>query len=215
MKGVTGVILAGGLNTRFGGREKALVEVNGRRILDRLLSAFEGFFDDVLLVTNHPLRYWEWDLRMASDLVSERSSLTGIHTALFYAATDHVFITACDLPFLKPAVIQSLLELIDHRSDVVLPETDGGIQPLCAVYSVRCLRHVEALLAGKQFQIRRFFPKVRMVLLTEDRLRKIDPLLHSFINVNTPEALAEAERMELELMADRDASTPTETHHGT
>lgn len=192
---MTGVILAGGLNTRFGGREKALCEVGGRRILDRLLDAFNGLFDSTLLVSNTPLRYFDWDLSIVSDVFPERSSLNGIHSALFYAPTPHVFVTACDLPFLKGDVIRMMLDAVSDRTDVVLPETPDGIQPLCAVYAKRCLRHVEALLKTREYRIRRFFPKVRVNRLPEDRLREADPHLVSFINVNSPEELARAERM--------------------
>ena len=78
----SGVILAGGLNTRFSGKEKALVRVGGKRIIDRILAVFNGLFEEIILVTNNPLRYIEWDVNIVTDLFPIRSSLTGIHAGL-------------------------------------------------------------------------------------------------------------------------------------
>lgn len=170
--------------------------MNGRRILDRLLDAFGDLFEDVILVSNRPMLFFPWNVRIVSDVFSDRSSLTGIHSALFYAASSHVFVTACDLPFLKKEVIQTLLHSVTERTDVLVPETPDGIQPLCAVYSKRCLMHVEALLKARQFKIRMFYPKVRVTRFPEKELRAADPRLVSFVNINSPEELAAAERIE-------------------
>lgn len=193
---MTGAILAGGLATRFGGVDKALLEVNGKRILDRLLDQFQGLFDEILLVTNDPMRYLEWDLWMATDLHRRRSSLTGIHSALFHAACDRVFVSACDLPYLQRETIRTVMAAAEAGVDVALPETAEGIQPLCAVYAKRCRRPVEALLERGEFRIRSLFPQVRVVRVPEAKLREADPDLLSFVNVNSPAELAEAERLE-------------------
>ena len=79
----TGVILSGGLNTRFDGKNKAFVSIGGRRIIDRLLEVFSDLFDDIILVTNHPDQFLRWDLTIVTDIFDLRSSLTGIHTGLF------------------------------------------------------------------------------------------------------------------------------------
>ncbi len=192
--GITGAILAGGLNTRFGGRDKLLLTVKGKCILDRLLEAFDGQVDDILLITNRPMAYFSWDLRIASDVIGKRSSLTGIHTALFYTMTSHVLVTACDLPFLKPAIIRTLVDRMTASTDVLVPETPDGIQPLCAVYSKRCLAPIEDQMKTDDFRIRRFFPKVRVSRLSSEDIQGLDPQLSSFLNINTPEDLADAER---------------------
>lgn len=170
--------------------------MNGRRILDRLLDAFDDLFEDIILVSNQPLLYFPWNVRIVADVFSERSSLTGIHSALFYASTSHVFVAACDLPFLKREVIEMLLDRVTEQTDVLVPETSEGIQPLSAVYSKRCLKHVEALLRARQFKIRMFYPKVRVTRFPESELRAVDPRLISFININSPEELDAVEKME-------------------
>ena len=102
----TGIILSGGLNTRFDGVNKALAPVGGRRIIDWLLEVFSGIFDETILVTNHPEQFLQYDLTIVTDVFEQRSSLTGIHTGLFYARNPHAFFSACDTPFLKKELIE-------------------------------------------------------------------------------------------------------------
>ncbi|MGD9016302.1 MAG: molybdenum cofactor guanylyltransferase [Desulfobacterales bacterium] len=204
--GISGAILAGGLNTRFGGRDKLLLTVKGKCILDRLLDAFDGQVEDILLITNRPMTFFSWNLRIASDVYAKRSSLTGIHTALFYAMTSHVLVTACDLPFLKPAVVRALVDRVAASTDVLVPETPSGIQPLCAVYSKRCLAPIEDQIKTNDFRIRLFYPKVRLSRLSSEEIQGIDPQLSSFLNINSPEDLIDAERR---MTADADIPSQT------
>jgi molybdopterin-guanine dinucleotide biosynthesis protein A len=64
----TGVILSGGLATRFEGKEKALMRIDGQRILDRIYGVFKDLFDEIILVTNNPFQFLDWDLDIVTDL---------------------------------------------------------------------------------------------------------------------------------------------------
>ncbi|MGD9330844.1 MAG: molybdenum cofactor guanylyltransferase [Desulfobacterales bacterium] len=185
----SGIILAGGLGSRFSGRDKALLEWNGRPLLDHIRQAFGGFFQEIILVTNTPGRFAAWDMTLVTDLFAERSSLTGIHAGLFYASHPYGFVTACDTPFLQPALISTLLDATAQAPDVVVPKTDQGLEPLCAVYSQRCLTPITHRLEQGDFRIRSFFRKVRVHTVGPDRLRQADPDLRSFYNINTIEDL--------------------------
>ena len=191
----SGVILSGGLNTRMGGKNKALLSVGGQTIMDRLYNTLRGFFDEVLLVTNDPLQYLSWDFTIVTDLFPIRSSLTGIHAGLFYASAPYAFITACDTPFLKTELIRVLLEELEPKQDVIMPVTGKGNEPLCAIYSKRCIKPIERQLKSKDPKIVNFLPKVRVKKIPEARLRSADPHLVSFFNINTPKDLAGSEKM--------------------
>ena len=191
----TGVILAGGLSTRYGGCNKALLRVGGVRILDRLFEAFEGLFDEIILVTNRPEEFLAWDALIVTDLFPVRSSLTGIHTGLFYAGRPHAFVAACDTPFLQRGVIEAVLERIEPAVDLVIPHTAAGLEPLCAAYSKRCLRAVEDHLRRGLFKIQWALAGKRIREIPEEVLRRSDPDLRSFFNVNTPEDLTRAEAL--------------------
>jgi len=190
----TGVILAGGKNSRFSGKNKALVSIGGKRILDRIYEVFTVLFDKIILVTNDPLQYMEWDFDIVTDIFPIRSSLTGLHTGLFYITTPYAFFVACDIPFIKKELIEILLEHVEPGIDIVIPETSKGVEPLCSVYSKRCFKPIEEQLEKKSLKIQRVFQKVRVKKISEDILRTIDPDLVSFSNINTPDDLAMAKQ---------------------
>ena len=191
----SGVILSGGLNTRMGGQNKAFLLVGNQQILDRLYGTLASVFEEMLLVSNAPLEYLSWDLTIVTDLFQVRSSLTGIHAGLFHAPTSHIFVTACDMPFLKEGVIRILLDALEPRWDVIIPVTEKGYQPLCAIYSKRCIKPIEHQLDNQNPKIVNFFSEVRVKEVGEEQIKKVDPGLVSFFNINRPEEFAASERM--------------------
>ena len=191
----TGVILSGGLSTRFNGNNKAVINVHGKRVLDSLYDVFSDLFDEILLVTNEPLQFLEWDLTIVTDIYSTRSSLTGIHAGLFYMKNPFAFFSACDTPFLKKELVESLIENIEKNIDIIIPETDAGLEPLCAIYSKQCLKPAEQHLKEKKFKIQRAFRGKRIKRIPENILRAADPDLVSFFNINTPADLEVAQEM--------------------
>ncbi len=191
----SGVILSGGLAARYEGTEKALLQVGGVRILDRIYEIYRELFDEIILVTNSPERFLEWDLLIVSDLFAIRSSLTGIHAGLFYTTNPYAFISACDTPFLKKEMVETVIGRIEDKIDIVMPETSAGFEPLCAAYSKRCLEAAQNNLQQNKLKITRTFRKSRIKTISEKVLRQIDPELQSFFNINTPEDLQRAEEM--------------------
>jgi molybdopterin-guanine dinucleotide biosynthesis protein A len=194
----SGVILSGGLAARYDGTEKALLQVGGVRILDRIYEIYRELFDEIILVTNSPEKFLEWDLLIVADLFPIRSSLTGIHAGLFYATNPYAFISACDTPFLKKEMVETVIGRIEAQIDIVMPETSAGFEPLCAAYSKRCLEAAQNNLAQEKLKITRTFRKSRIKTISEKVLRQIDPELRSFFNINTPGDLQQAEEMILQ-----------------
>ncbi|HSO67837.1 MAG TPA: molybdenum cofactor guanylyltransferase [Desulfatirhabdiaceae bacterium] len=191
----TGVILAGGMGRRLNGRDKALIQIGGRPILDYIYRTFSSLFDDIILVTNQPQSYLDWDLYIATDLFPVRSSLTGIHAGLFYSSTPYAFVSACDTPFIQVELIKKILERMDSRFDTIMPETQKGLEPLCAVYARSCLPRIEQALSLGQYKIQRIFKSQRIGRISEDIIRSIDANLTCFYNINTPEDMEHAERL--------------------
>ena len=190
-----GIILAGGLNRRMDGQNKALLSLGGQSIIGRQIELFQKLFEQVILVTNSPLELFSWETMIVSDLLPVRSSLAGIHAGLFYTRASHAFITACDLPFLKPELIQILLQELESKEDVIVPFTREGYQPLCAVYSKICLQPIEENLTKGDLKITKFYSRVKVKKIEEQVLRRVDPELISFFNINTQEDLATSLKM--------------------
>ena len=191
----SGIILSGGMATRYDGIEKGLLEVAGIRILDRIYRIYTELFEEIILVTNNPEKFLEWDLLIVPDLFPIRSSLTGIHAGLFFMSNPFAFISACDTPFLKREVVEIVIENIEAPIDMVMPETAAGFEPLCAAYSKRCLAPAQQHLEQDRLKIIKAFRKCRMKTVSEKVLREKDPDLRSFFNINNPADLQRAEEM--------------------
>jgi molybdopterin-guanine dinucleotide biosynthesis protein A len=194
----SGVILAGGMSKRFNGRDKAMIEIHGKRNLDQIHAVYSEFFSEIILVTNTPQAYLDWNMLTVTDLFPVRSSLTGIHAGLFYASRPFVFVSACDAPFLKPELVRLLVSQARPGADAVMPETAKGLEPLCAVYSRSCLNTIETHIRQDKLKIQWVFHKSRINRISEARLRKVDPDLISFVNINTPEDLMRVASLEKE-----------------
>ncbi len=191
----TGVILAGGQNKRFGGQNKAFIRVGGRRIVDRQLDTFRRLFGQVVLVTNDPAAYMDVDALIVSDHYPDRSSLNGLHAGLFAASQEYAFFSACDAPFARPNLIRCVLDRIDPKADIVMPSTQAGFEPMFAVYRKTCLPAMTHQLEQGLLKIQGLFRKVRVKTVDEAELRRTDPELISFFNINTPEDLKRAEKI--------------------
>lgn len=173
------------------GKNKAFLEIDGRRIIDRTRDIFADIFDEVLVVTNTPLDYLDLNLRLVADLVPGKGSLGGIYTGLFHASHPRAFVAACDMPFLTPALI-GFLNGMAPRFDIVIPRTEDGLQPLHAVYGKDCLPFMAELLSRDNLKIIDFFNRVRVREVPSEEILPFDPELKSFLNINTPEDLRRA-----------------------
>lgn len=192
----TGVILAGGRNSRLPGIRKSFHEVGGARIIDVILALHRSLFQEVILVTNDPADFSDLDALIATDIDPSRCSLAGIHAGLFYARTPWIFVTASDTPFLSRELVLAVLERLEPGVDAVVPETgDGLFDHLCAAYSRECLPRIEANLARDRYFVRDSYRRNRCRILPLSRVRHIDPDGRSFFNINTPEDLEKAREM--------------------
>jgi len=187
---MTGVVLAGGRSTRMG-TNKALLEFDGVPISERVLAALRPLFRELAIVANDPEPYAYLHLPIWPDRLPGKGPLGGLYTAVSNSAFSQSFCMACDMPFANRAIIQYLTQLA-HAVDVVVPRTPDGYQPLHAVYSKTCLGPMESLLTANRLKIDHLFPAVRVRVVEEAELRRLDPLQCAFINVNTRQDLDSA-----------------------
>jgi molybdopterin-guanine dinucleotide biosynthesis protein A len=188
---VTGVIQAGGKSMRMGGRPKALLELGGRRIIERVLDAVAPVVDDVLIVTNTPELYDFLRLPMVGDAYPDHGSLGGIFTGLAAATGEVAFTVACDMPFIHREVARMVVDRA-AEGDVVIPRVGEQLETMHATYAKACLPHIEARLLERRLKIVGFFESVHVVEVGEAEVARYRAPDVAFMNVNTPEELARA-----------------------
>ncbi len=190
-----GAVLAGGAAHRYGGRPKGLVELGGRRILDRVVDAVGAVTGSPpLLVANAPEGPgWRPDLHTVPDVRRDCGSLGGIYTAVEWG-TGPVLCVAWDMPFVTAELLRALVEG-SAGCDAFLPESDGrrGVEPLCAVYGPACGPAIERQLARDDLRAIGFHADVNVGTLPLERVRVFGDPDVLFFNVNTPADLERAE----------------------
>lgn len=184
----SGIILAGGKNTRMG-QNKSFLSINGERLIDKTLNLYRQIFTDIIIVTNDPLSYIEFtDAAIATDIYRGKGPLGGIYTGLFYAKNDYAFVCPCDMPFLKKDFVDYLLAQ-NGKCDVIVPETAEGYQPLHAVYSRNCLPSIRRLILMDKLKITGFYRDMQVLPISEEQIRPFNEDGSLFQNLNTPEEL--------------------------
>lgn len=180
---MTGIILCGGQNTRMG-KNKAFIEIDGERIIDRTIRILGEVFNEIILVTNSPTEYLDLDIRIVTDIVKGKAALGGLYTGLFHSSSDHAFVCPCDMPSLNSAFIQYMLGKVTGK-DIVVPAPPDGLQPLHAIYSRKCLRSIKNLIDENRLKITGFYRKARVFEVPADVIATFDPEARMFTNINS------------------------------
>ena len=151
---LSAIILAGGRSSRMG-RDKALIEIDGTPLLQRVCEAAIACTDSIYVVTSWCDRYSF--LPASVQFIKEespRSPIVAFAEALPQISTEWVLLLACDLPRLKGEVLQqstARLEQVSETAIALVPKSQKGWEPLCGFYRRTCLTSLENYLGqGKR-----------------------------------------------------------------
>jgi molybdenum cofactor guanylyltransferase len=182
---MTGIVLAGGRNSRMG-TNKAFLEIGGVRFIDGIIHLFQGIFEEIIIVSNSPLLHLEHSVTVVTDIYKDSGALGGLYSGLFFASGSHAFVCSCDMPLLNVRFIEHMLKVTDNY-DIVVPHSGDGFQPLHAVYGKKCLPVAKSLLEKRNLKIINLYRGLRVLTVGEDVIDSFDPTRKMFFNVNTHE----------------------------
>lgn len=190
-------ILAGGRGRRMGA-DKVALPVAGTPLIERVWSRVAPISERVIVVGGER-RLDQFGVETVEDRYPGADSLGGIATALAWGENvlgpeGWIFCTACDMPLLEPALIEHLGDLVEGV-DVVVPRTQAGFEPLCAFYRAAGLPAFEESIRAGNLRLRDVYRRLRCREVGEADLRRFDPELRSFLNVNRPADLGVAARL--------------------
>ncbi len=180
------VILAGGESRRMG-LPKHLLPTSGGTVIEHLIGKLSSLFLETLVV-GRKLNVEGEECRIVEDARPEQCPLVGIYSGLCAAKTDSCFVLACDLPFVKPELVRYLLSRADGV-DIVVPIINGFYEPLCAVYRRTAIPVIEETLDLGERKITEICDRLCLTEVSEPDIRRFDPELSSFVNLNTPKQL--------------------------
>jgi molybdopterin-guanine dinucleotide biosynthesis protein A len=201
MSALSGVILSGGRSRRMG-QDKAFLEVNGVRLIDRVAATLGEVCDELIVVANDSARYASSRWRVIPDAFPETGSLGGLYSGLVAARYAHVLAVACDMPFLNPDLLRYLARVV-RGWDAAIPRSTRGdasrithhasrakdldLQPLHAAYHRRVAAAIRDCIAANDLRMISFLPHIRVRYVEPSEISAFDPQSLSFFNANTPE----------------------------
>jgi molybdopterin-guanine dinucleotide biosynthesis protein A len=190
---VSGVILAGGKSSRFG-TNKAFIEIGGKKIISRQIELFGELFREIIIVCKNSSEYSGLPCKVIEDIVDYTSPLSGIYTGLKSCRFESIFVVACDMPFLKKELIEYQLRFADDF-DVVVPQHEGDYEALHALYSKSCTPLIEEMFKNSNFRVYDFYNSVKLKIIDYKEIKKFDPDMLSFANINTMDDLEKVKRI--------------------
>lgn len=180
---MTLIILAGGKSSRMKGRDKAFLPLNQETMVGSIIRRLSPLFNEIWVVAKKPELYQDYPVRVVTDEFSNRGPIGGIHAGLKASSDEYNQILACDLPLVKFEVIEFLLKRA--KKDLTIPQIDGYLEPLIAVYSKRLIPIIEKLIHQENYKLTNMLPYIDVDYVTEKEIKKFDPQLESFLNVNS------------------------------
>jgi len=177
----SGAILAGGHARRFGGRNKSQVRVGSRTILERQIDALAGVVDRIYLgpIAAPP------HVSVIPDRTPGRGPLSGLDAALSVCG-GHVLAVACDMPNVTSALLEYLIrQLADTDADAVVPRTERGYHPLCAVYAQSCRTAVQRHLEAGSLRLQDLLADLTIRVVGESDLLRFGEADRLLANVNS------------------------------
>lgn len=174
---ISGIILAGGKSSRMG-REKGLVEFEGKPMVHYPLELLSTITTDIVLVANDK-GYAGITSKVVKDEFHEKGPLAGLITGLRNSEFDHSIVLPCDMPNIAPALIAWMLKQQPIESALVL-KVGGRIHPLIGVYRKSQLPILEEMLSQNELRMmdvvsrikaRILSPEIEMEGFSEDWLR--------------------------------------------
>ncbi len=186
MTKTTGIILAGGKSSRMG-TNKALLTIEGKTVIERIIRQMEQVVDECIIVTNHFQDYEFLQLPMVEDKVKDKGPLAGIEAGLTASKTEKNLIVACDMPFISIELGKYLLTLLESHQAAV-PEIDARLHPLFAAYRKTIVPAVTQSLSENNLRIRQLLHTIHVKIVTNEELESLGILSHDqyFFNMNHP-----------------------------
>jgi molybdopterin-guanine dinucleotide biosynthesis protein A len=190
----TGAILAGGHARRLGGLNKAglILQPGGASVLDRQLTRLRRVVDRTIIIANDAERFSGTGVSVIPDVVPGHGALGGLYTAV-HAGTEWTLVVACDMPFVSEPLLAHLVS-VGKSSDIAIPRTARGYEPLCATYSRRSAVELRRLIEEKRFRLSDVarIPGLTIREVGSDELERFGPEDVLFFNLNTPDDHARA-----------------------
>jgi molybdopterin-guanine dinucleotide biosynthesis protein A len=126
------------------------------------------------------------EVQVVRDEEKGRGPLQGLAAGLaaLKGHAEAAYLSSCDVPFLKPAFVRRLIDLLGEAS-ICVPRVGDYHHPLAAVYRVAVAEAVSRLLAENRLRPFFLFEAVPTRIVEAGELADVDPTFQTLRNLNT------------------------------
>lgn len=197
----TGIILSGGKSSRLG-QDKGLAELDGKPLIYWVIKRLQPVVEEVIVVVGSEddipdyLAVVPTQVKIVADYYKEKSPLIGLITGLREAKGEYAAVCACDMPFIRPEIIEKMFLISYGFNGTLLVKIGGWIEPMPSIYHVsNCLSYAEVLRALGEMRIRKVLETMpKTVQMEIEKMRILDPNLLSFMDLDTVASIDEAKK---------------------
>lgn len=191
-----GIILAGGQGRRMGGLMKALLPIGGRFMIERArdnMLPLCGSVTAVVASEDQAKLLSGLKLPCLIDTMPGQGPLAALHTAFEYNCYSMLWVSACDMPFVSDTAAAYLRQQMEESGSLAaVPEVNGQVHPLHAIYRAECLEQAERCLQEGDYSMKGFLRRINYVRVPEKEFHAAGIALSFVDNINTQEQYEEA-----------------------
>ena len=194
--GIIGAVLAGGRGRRIG-RDKAMVELDGRPLISYPVGALRSAGLDVVVALRggQEVPAGLEDVSVVRDEFEDAGPLGGLHALLKWMPGEWVLVVSCDQPFVRVNLLHGIISHSECAADAVVARSPERLQPMPGLYRKSCLPVVDGALRRGEHGMRDVLNGLPRYELAGEDLDCLDLEHSSFVNVNTPKDLLRARRL--------------------
>ncbi|CAM3112141.1 molybdenum cofactor guanylyltransferase [Paenibacillus lupini] len=197
MNGLDGIILAGGQSRRMGGSMKALLPVGEQLMIERVREKMQLLCSNITAVAaseEQAKRLSDLKLVTVIDTSPGQGPLAALVTAFQYSRHSALWVSACDMPFVSEKAAALLVDYMERSGSMAaVPEINGRLHPLQAVYRAECAEQAQQCLLDGDYSMKGFLKRISYVRVTEEPFAAAGIHLNFVDNINTPDEYQNAQ----------------------
>ncbi len=200
----SGIILAGGRSRRMG-VDKRTLRLWGETaptLLEHTCAVLAALCTEVIVVLNDPEAWQHLPARLVRDSLPDAGVLGGLYSGLMAAQHAYCLVVGADMPFLNANLLRAMLAyptpyevLVPRHTEAQTTRNHSALEPLHAIYRRDCYKLLGEMLASGERRITAFIERLNAVFIAPAVLAEHDPHGHAFLNLNTPEDVAQAQAL--------------------
>lgn len=186
MTQIGGVVLCGGQSSRMG-RPKAWLPFGDELMLPRGVRLLAEVVKPIVVVASpdQNLPFLPPEIEIVHDAQRGRGPLQGLVAGLeaLRGRADAAYVSSCDVPFLQPAFVRRLIELLGDWA-ICVPEVGGYRHSLAAVYRIEIAAVAARLLSEDRLRSSLLFEEAATRFVQPEELADVDPTFQTLRNLN-------------------------------